>query len=359
MYQPAKSYQYAVNTCQGCFEKQREIDRLKEEIQHLRVKLCAKKRKDTDGFFGSSTPSSQLPVKTNASPEQTLKRGGAKAGHPGTGRQKHPPEEVDCVREVQVAALCPDCQCVMPEKDYRERSVLDIDPVRVLKVRYRLQRRQCPQCQRIRTAQAVGVLPRSLFSNQLLAEIIDSHYVQGIPLGRICARWQLNYGSVVESLHRLAALCEPVMKQLQADYRQAWVRHADETGWRCDGQQGYCWLFASDLVSLHLYRKTRSAKVVEEVLGKQGLAGYLVVDRYKAYSRAPCKVQYCYAHLLRDLKDLREEFADEREVEAYAQEMIPLLSQAMRLQSSQPTDADYYREATRIKEAILKACNRE
>ena len=355
MYQPAKSFQYAVNACQGCLEKQREIDRLKEEIQRLRVKLSAKKRKDKDGFFGSSTPSSQLPVKANACPEQTLQRGGAKPGHPGAGRQKHPPEEVDCVREIEVAPRCPDCQCVMPEKDHRERSVLDLDPIRVLKVRYRLQRRQCPQCKRIIAAQAAEVLPRFMFSNQLLAEIIDSHYVQGIPLGRICVRWQLNYGSVIEALHRVAGLFTPVMKPLVESYRQSVVRHADETGWRCDGQQGYCWLFTSDSVSLHLYRKTRSAKVVEEVLGKSALAGYLVVDRYPAYRRAPCQVQYCYAHLLRDLKDLREEFADEREVEAYAQEMITLLSQAMRLQSSKPADSEYYREAQRIKQEMLAA----
>lgn len=357
-YQQRKNQDYGVQLCEGCLEKQREIDRLKEEIQQLRVKLSIKKRKDKEGFFGSSTPSSQLPVKANASEDQTLKRGGAKPGHQGHGRKKHISAEVDCVREVLVDPLCPECHCLMPEKDYRERSVLDIDPIRVLQVRYRLQRRSCPHCKHIVTAQTGEVLPRALFSNQLLAEIVDSHYLQGIPLGRVCARWQLNYGSVIQALHRLAALSAPVMKQLKTLYQQSRVRHADETSWRTDGQNGYCWLFASNSVSLHLYRNTRSAKVVEEVLGKQGLAGYLVVDRYQGYSRAPCLVQYCYAHLLRDMKDLSQEFADEKEVEAYAQEMIELLAQAMRLQSSKPVDEDYYQEAQRIKEQIMEACHR-
>jgi transposase len=359
MYQPAKSHDYSVNTCQGCLEKQREIDRLKEEIQQLRVKLSIRKRKDKEGFFGSSTPSSQLPVKANTDAEQVVKRGGARPGHLGHGRKRHQQEEVDSVREVEVAPLCPECHCLMQEKDHRERSVLDIDPIRVLKVSYRLQRRQCPQCKRIVTALPADVLPRALFSNQLLAEIVDSHYLQGMPLGRACARWQLNYGSVIKALHRMAALFEPIMKHLKLLYQQSLVRHADETSWRCDGQNGYAWLFASDSVSLHLYRNTRSAKVVEEVLGKGELAGYLVVDRYQGYSRAPCLVQYCYAHLLRDIKELSQEFADESEVEAYSQEMIELLSQAMRLQSSKPADRDYYGEATRIKERIMAACRRE
>jgi hypothetical protein len=358
VYQPPKNSAYGVSSCEACLEKQREIDRLKEEIQQLRVKLSAKKRRDQAGFFGSSTPSAQLPVKANSPETEALKRGGAKPGHPGNGRKKHRQEEVDEVRVVEVEPRCPGCQTLMPGKDYRERSVLDIDPIRVRQVQYRLQRRTCPHCQRIVTAQASGVLPRALFSNQLLAEIVDSHYLQGIPLGRVCARWQLNYGSVIQALHRMAALCEPVMKELKASYQQAVVRQADETSWRTDGQNGYCWLFASDSVSLHLYRRTRSATVVEEVLGKQELGGYLVVDRYPGYRRAPCLVQYCYAHLLRDMKELSQEFAGEQEVEAYAQEMIEALAQAMRLQSSKPADADYYREAARIKEQIMAVGHR-
>lgn len=359
VYQQPKKPDYGLNLCEGCLEKQREIDRLKEELQQLRVKLSAKKRKDQEGVFGSSTPSSQLPVKANATAEQALKRGGAKPGHPGNGRQKHQQENVDQVRTVHVEPVCPECSGLMPEKDYRERSVLDIDPIRVLQVRYRLQRRACPHCKRIVTAQTGDVLPRALFSNQLLAEIVDSHYLQGIPLGRVCARWQLNYGSIIQALHRMAALFEPVMNQLKVIYQQSLIRHADETSWRVDGKNGYCWLFASERVSLHLYRNTRSAKVVAEVLGSAPLDGYLVVDRYQGYSRVPCQVQYCYAHLLRDLKDLQSEFTDEPEVAAYSQEMIELLAQAMRLQSSKPVDEEYYREAERIKEQIMEACHKQ
>ena len=54
--------------------------------------------------------------------------------------------------------------------------------------------------------------------------------------------------------------------------------------WRVDGGNGYCWLFLSEQVSLHLYRQTRAAKVVKEVCGSEPLEGYLVVDRYNAYN---------------------------------------------------------------------------
>jgi transposase len=181
--------------------------------------------------------------------------------------------------------------------------------------------------------------------------------VQGIPLRRVCARWQLNYGTVIQALHRLGALFVPVMEELKRDYQQAFVRHADETTWRTDGQSGYCWLFASEKVSLHLYRNTRSARVVEEVFGTKPLAGYLVVDRYAGYKGVPCHVQYCYAHLLREMKDLPAAFAGDKEVAAYAERMIALLAEAMRLQSSQPADEEYSREAQRIRREIIEACD--
>ena len=157
--------------------------------------------------------------------------------------------------------------------------------------------------------------------------------------------------------HRVALPLRSVIKELYAEYRDSEVRHADETSWRTDGQNGYCWLFASESVSLHLYRNTRSAKVVEEVFGKEKLAGYLVVDRYAGYNRVGCQVQYCYAHLLREMKELQTKFADEKEVEAFAEKMIELLAQAMRLQSSKPPDGEYYSEAQSIKQEIMKTCH--
>ena len=356
VYQEPKSRSVGANSCQGCLDKQREIDRLKEEIQRLRIQLSKQKRQDKAGFFGSSTPSSQLPLKANSKDEASHKRGGAKPGHKGTGRKKHSQDEVDEIREISTEPICSTCQVTLLSKGYRQRSILDIDPITVRKVLYRLQRRVCPSCGVEVTATVKEVLPKALLSNQLMAEIVDSHYLQGMPLGRICARWQLNYGTVIEALHRLSRYFDPVMKDLKQAYQQAFVRHADETSWRIDGKNGYCWLFASADVSLHLYRNPRSARVVEEVFGHKKLNGYLVVDRYAAYKRAGCRIQYGYAHLLRELIDLQSEFSDELEVEAYSKRMAELVVQAMRLQSSKPCDKEYYREARRIKRAMLEAC---
>ena len=170
VYQEPKNRSLGVNSCQRCLDKQREIDRLKQDNQRLRQQLSKQKRKDKAGLFGSSTPSSQLPLKANSKDEACGRRGGAKPGHMGKGRKKHSQEEVDEIRGISTASICSTCQAVLLSKGYRQRSVLDIDPISVRKVLYRLQRKVCPACGVEVTAQLKDVLPKSLLSNQLMAE---------------------------------------------------------------------------------------------------------------------------------------------------------------------------------------------
>ncbi len=53
------------NYCEACFEKQRTIDKLQEEVRRMKEQLKDRKAREAEGFFGSSMPSSQIPVKAN------------------------------------------------------------------------------------------------------------------------------------------------------------------------------------------------------------------------------------------------------------------------------------------------------
>lgn len=360
VHQSPKPTDYGVNSCESCFQKQLKIDRLTQENESLRGELLRLKRKSLEGFFSSSTPSSKIPVKQNSAPEKINKQGGAKLGHPGHGRRSHPPPAAAEVRAVSVQKTkCPKCDAALWRKGSVRRSVLDLDVMRVKKLLYELERKYCPGCKVYLQAKVSSLLPKMLLSNELLAEVVESHYLHGMPLGRICERLEVNYSTVIASLHRLAQLLKPLLATLIEEYRQARVRHADETTWRVDGQSGYCWLFLSDKVSLHLYRQTRAATVVCEVFGKEPLAGYLVVDRYNGYHRVACRIQYCYAHLSRDLKDDATRFEENQEVVAFVASMRQLLVEAMTLRGKKMTDSEYWEEAAQIKREILSLCANE
>lgn len=183
------------------------------------------------------------------------------------------------------------------------------------------------------------------------------HYLHGIPMGRVCEQIGIEPGALVQVFHRLAALLADIPEKLVRQYRQAPAKHADETGWRTDGKNGYAWLFATDTISIFQFKKTRSGEVAQAVLGRKRLPGALVVDRYAGYNKSPCKIQYCYSHLLRETQDLEKDFPDSTEVKAFVSTLAPLLALAMKLRTQPIGDVQFYAKAADVKAKILDAVN--
>ncbi len=342
-----------INSCSECFEKQRKIDELGEEVKGLKAKLRIQERKQKEGAFGSSTPSSKMPIKVNL-PKIESKKMGAKRGHQGNGRKKFDQADADQVVEVEsVQDRCPKCGGFLEDKGMDDRMVMDCQPIKTKKILYHLPKRYCSHCRRTVRAVAPSVLPKYLFGNQLIVNAVTAHYQHGLPLGRICEQIGIGVGSLVEIFHRLARLFRQVPQKLIEEYRQAAVKHADETSWRTNGKNGYVWLFATPKLSIFQFGKRRSAVVPRAVFGTGKLPGVLVVDRYNAYNKVPCKIQYCYAHLLRDTSDLKKDFPADLEVRTFVATAAPLLSLAMGLRSQDITDTEFLEKAADIKSEIV------
>jgi transposase len=142
-------------------------------------------------------------------------------------------------------------------------------------------------------------------------------------------------------------------------YRGSAVKHADETGWRINGHNGFSWLFCTPDISVFRFRKSRAASVAKEVLGEKPLPGVLVVDRYNGYNEMPCRIQYCYAHLSRDVKDLEKGFPDNTEIGSFVEALVPQLANAMSLRTLDITDRQFKQQAAKIKAAIIDITNRQ
>ena len=86
--------------------------------------------------------------------------------------------------------------------------------------------------------------------------------------------------------------------------------HADETGWRQNGNNGYVWTFSTP-TERYFLRRGRGKAVVDEALG-ESFSGVLVSDFYAAYHHYDGPKQRCWPHpvsstgqaLLRDIHDL-------------------------------------------------------
>lgn len=340
-------------------EKQRRIDQLTEENARLKQALRYRQQREKDGFFGSSTPSAKLPLKANTLPGAEKKKRGAKIGHEGAGRQRFDETQADEVAQVSCArgGACPHCGRTLMNKGTKERWVLESCPIKARRVLYRLRVGYCSHCKRTVTGSAPAVLPKGLYGNQLMANAATMHYLHGVPMGRVAEQLGIAPSALMQLFHRLADLLAKVPDKLIQQYRQAPVKHADETGWRTGGKNGYAWLFATPTLSIFQYKNTRSGDVARAVLGQKPLPGVLVVDRYAGYNKSPCKIQYCYAHLLREVQDLEKNFPAVTEVKTFVGTLAPLLAQAMKLRGQTVSQAQFRTKAAALKTEIIRTVN--
>lgn len=341
-----------VNNCPNCLEKQRKIDTLTEEVKRLKDKLRHVERKQTEGAFGSSTPSSKVPVKPD-SKGLTKKAKGARPGHKGNGRKRFDEDQADHVVPIEADyTACPECGGTLQVKGIEPRMVVESCPVTPRKILYQIPKQYCPHCRKSFSAKPHGVLPKSLFGNQFIANAIESHYLIGVPMGRICEQTGAGPGAIVGLFDRIAKLFKNAPEALIEQYRNAPVKHADETSWRTNGKNGYAWLFATPELSIFRFGENRSASVPKEIFGQAPLPGVLLVDRYSAYNKLPCQIQYCYAHLLREITDLEKSFPDEPEVARFVGTAAPFISLAMGLRAQAITDSEFARKAGLLKSDI-------
>jgi len=87
--------------------------------------------------------------------------------------------------------------------------------------------------------------------------------------------------------------------------------HADETKVGLRNNIGYIWVLATMEEVLYLYKPTREANFLHELL--EGFKGVLVSDFYAGYDSLECQQQKCLIHLIRDLNDdlLKNPFDEE------------------------------------------------
>jgi len=347
-----------IDYCPDCFEKQQKIDTLEERVKQLEAQLRYRNKKDNQPYFGSSTPSAKLPVKENSAEENRNKKGGAKLGHSGNGRSSIKTKDADEIISLDNADLsCPNCGSKNYEQIIsRTRSVIDMALVKAQNFLYTWHKNKCRKCGTLFEPRPT-MLPKSLYGNKLITNACVLHFLQGIPAGRIISTLGdiIDYGALFNIFHRLANFWLPAYEKLVNDYKQSPVKHADETGWRNDGFSGYSWIFCSENTTVFAFRNSRSAAVLSAVLGTERLPGVLVVDRYAAYNKVNVEIQYCYAHLLRSLKDLQEEFYDNNEVNTFVDDLAPLLADAMHLQKYKTlSNKKYYQKAKQIKKRIMQ-----
>lgn len=292
-----------------------ELDKAKKEIKKLNEILEAiRNHKDSliKIIFKSKT-------KPKDNKEKERKRGGQLC-HKGYGRKK--PKQADKNIEVHLSH-CPHCQNKLNQSNSSyERVVEDIPEIEVKKViitRYTIQRQWCPHCQKEVHAEPENSLTGFRIGLNAIGLILFLKYNQRLPLAKISESLKCQYGLKIKPAG-IQNILNQLKKKFQGEYekiiekvKKSKLKHADETGWKINGQNGWCWLFKTPKNVCYVIEETRGKGIAEKILGKNP-KGVLVRDDYGAYKKLEMEQQSCWSHLLRNSHDLAEKENVSREM---------------------------------------------
>jgi transposase len=343
-------------------ELQVQVMKLQQQVLALEQQVLELRSKQGGGGSGGakSVPDWVKPNKQPRKPAQRKKRDQA------FNRAKQQPTRV----HVHAQEHCPDCgRKLSGGWVHRRREVIEIPELSVDIIHHLILARRCGVCGKRHLPSVdlcFAVLGKHRIGVRLMSLIGWLSTVGRMPVRRIQAlleavcSLQLSIGEISQVLHTLAEEGKDAYQQLQEAVRSHGFTHADETGWREDGINGYLWSFSTPTTRFFLYDKSRSHEVPESVLGCDW-KGILVSDFYSGYHYHLGLHQRCWVHFARDLHELKQTHSHDPEVIGWANNVLELYQKAKQFQSQRPRERIKAREAFQQEIAQLAApyANRE
>jgi len=293
----------------------KEIKLLREELRETKeaLNLALKRIEELESLVKEKSKPSFIKEDIKEEP----KKSGQKEGH--TGCSRHVAEKIDETREHKLDR-CPICKGIVSDtQEIRERIIEDIEQPKTRNTKHLIHRCYCKNCDKIVEPEIYDALPNSRFGLKLMILVLILKLDCRIPSNKITSLLssvfgvKISDGEIYNILRQLSEAFGDYHKELVRKIREALAKHIDETSWRINGKNHWLWIFINQEVALFVVRKRRSSKVPIEILGNQ--EGKCVIsDRFSAYNElakvSGCKQQICWAHLLRNSKDLAKHYKE-------------------------------------------------
>jgi transposase len=287
-------------------------------------------RLQKDSHTSSKPPSSDI-----VKPKPQLTTGGKKRkiggqkGHKKHERVPFPPGQVDRFIEVTLE-VCPECGGPLQEcEEVVTKQQIGIVEKPLIVTEYHRHTYTCPGCQTAHTAPEPEGIRSGLFSMELIAVVA---YLKGrchVSYRVLRAFFRdvlgvvISCGFLAEQIKKAGRALKGVHKELVERLKGEGHLHIDESGWKENGEKRWIWAFRAEKYAVFLIRSSRKEEVLEEVLGKE-YEGIISCDFFAAYRMfyrvSKALVQFCWAHLIRDVLFLLK--LEDAEVVRYGRRVI-------------------------------------
>ena len=240
---------------------------------------------------------------------------------------------------VHAASHCPRCANVLGRgRRVGSRQVIVLPPVRAEVVEHVVLERRCRECGTVcrgtmpNLSEHVGAGRRISWS--VAAQVAVLRTKLRLPLASV--QWLLDHvwglrlseGEVCGLLNEAAQAGQSAYDGLLEEARASPVIHIDETGWRQNGRNGFIWTVSTPTVRYFDYSPSRAGVVARRLVGDE-YEGVIVTDFYAAYDQIDGLHQRCWAHLLRDIHELRVQHPDDGDLKTWGDAVHALYQQAI------------------------------
>jgi transposase len=281
----------------------RENELLKAKIIELEARLAK--------YENAHTPPSLRRGRNRKKDKDNKGKPGQKIGHKGVTRPNAVPDS-----QVEVTAdRCPDCGAELGTPFRIESKIIEEipEPLPVMVTEYKIAHYRCPRCRKEVVASDVECPTEGRFGNNIIAQIALLKYEDRLPHRKIQDALRRLHGlslspaTIFDLTRRAAEAVQSEYDAILKKIRGAPILYVDETSIHVQGEKHWIWTFTTPSETFFVIRKSRGTKVLVEVLTRR-FEGIIVCDGWKPYARFTKRLQRCWAHLLRESKDLAEKF---------------------------------------------------
>lgn len=249
------------------------------------------------------------------SAEKTSSSGkvGRPKGHEGITRPQATPTRTIPVRLKE----CPRCHKRLGKPVKVESRVIEEipkpQPVKVTE--FLVHHYDCNSCGKHVVASDSRCPKEGRFGSRTLAHITLLKYSGRLPHRKVSETLEREFGlvitpaTVLDVTRRVSDSLEGEYQKVLNNIRASEVVYIDETGFKVNGIQFWLWTFTTEKETLVVIRQSRSKKVLIEVLGKT-YNGVIVSDGWRSYSNYADKQQRCWAHILREVSYIAENYVE-------------------------------------------------
>ena len=294
-------------------ELEQRVVELQAENAGLKAEVARLKKNSSNS---SKPPSSDIvkPPKP-APPHGGQRKIGGQPGHERHLREPFTPEQIDRVQPHTLPA-CPNCGGKLASANVAPRVIQQVELVpRLVEVaEHRAGAFYCRHCDQIHYAPLPAEVERGGLLGPQLTALVG--YLKGAchasfstirKFFRDVLKLTISRGQLVKVINKVAASLAGAYEQLRALLPNEPRINVDETGHKASGQPWWTWCFRAELYTLFRIDHSRGSDILVEMLGKE-FDGVLGCDYFSAYKKYMgdfgVAVQFCLAHLIRDVKFL-------------------------------------------------------